>query len=117
MRRYLSGFSCSSKAFKSYGTQKYLTKVKKVTAVAAGVPWRLVRPMLRDDGRVLRLGYAVLHTTTIYPGQGTDGMTDGEGRPSLGSALTYAHSVLHGHAPWTLHGGSDGQLTCTCTYM
>ena len=44
------------------GAQKYLTKVKKVTAVAAGVPWRLVRPMLRDDGRVLRLGYAVLHT-------------------------------------------------------
>ena len=65
----ISGFSCSSKAFKSYGTQKYLTKVKKVTAVAAGVPWRLVRPMLRDDGRVLRLGYAVLHTNHLpWPG-------------------------------------------------
>ena len=28
-----------------------MTKVKKVTAVAAGVPWRLVRPMLRGNGR------------------------------------------------------------------
>ena len=65
----ISSFSSSSKAFKSYGGQKYLTKVKKVTAVAAGVPWRLVRPMLRDDGRVLRLGYAVLHTNHLpWPG-------------------------------------------------
>ena len=50
-------------------------------------------------------GWAMLfYTPTIYPGQGTDG----EGRPSLGSALTYAHSVLYGHAPG---GRSEVALT------
>ena len=51
----------------------------------------------------------LIYTPTNYPGQ----EEAQEGRPGLGSALTYAHSVPHGHAPWTLHGGSDGQLTCT----
>ena len=32
----------------------------------------------------------LFYTPTIYPGQGTDG----EGRPSLGSAFTYAPGVL-----------------------
>ena len=47
-----------------------------VTAVTAGVPWRLVRPMLRDEGRILRLGHDVLYTTHLpWPG-------DQQGMPS-----------------------------------
>ena len=57
-----------------------------VTAVTAGVPWQLVRPMLRGDGRLLRLGYAVLDTHHLpWPGD-----PDREGRPGLTNALTYA---------------------------
>ena len=47
-----------------------------VTTVTVGVLWRLVRPTLRDDGRFLRLGYAVLYTHHLpWPG-------DRQGRPS-----------------------------------
>lgn len=47
-----------------------------VTAVTAGVLWRLDRPMLRDEGRILRPGHAVPYTTHLpCPG-------DRHGRPS-----------------------------------
>ena len=52
----------------------YLTSA--VTTVTAGVPWHLVRPMLRGDGRCLRLSYALLYAHHLpWPG-------DSPGRPS-----------------------------------
>ena len=62
-----------------------------VTAVTAGMPWHLVRPMLRGDGRLLMLGYAVLYRHHLpWPGD----------RPGYAVLALLTHSrTLHGHVP------------------
>ena len=86
-------WSRNSKALKSSGAQKFLPMshrhARRDPAVTAGAPWRLVRPKLRDNHRIriLWLCHQVPYITNYLPWrQGTNR----EGRPGLGSALTYA---------------------------
>ena len=75
-----------------------------VTAVTAGAPWRFARPILRDDGRFLRLGYAVLYTHYLpWPG-------DSPGRPSWPCWCAHVRSTgMPRGRGWVLEGDSGGK--------
>ena len=75
--------------------------------VTAGVPWRLDRPMLRDDGRVLRLAYAVLYAHYLpWPG-------DQPGMPSWPWKCAHVRSAAKRRGRVrVLRGGIGGKFKC-----
>ena len=78
-----------------------------VTAVTAGAPWRLVRPKLRDNHRILWLGHQAPYTHYLpWPGGQT-------GRPSWPWKCAHVRSTAmpRGRVR-VLRGGIGGKLKC-----
>ena len=78
-----------------------------VTAVTAGAPWRLVRPKLRDNHRILWLCHQVPYINYLpWPG-------DQPGRPSWPWKCAYVRSTdMPCGRVRVLRGGIGGKLQC-----